>query len=57
MDNEASMETKTNDNDYIPFESIVYSLELNDVQLVVMCFTFRVTFAELGKYFCSDCVV
>jgi hypothetical protein len=31
MDNEAFMETKTNDDDYIPGESIIYSLELNDV--------------------------
>jgi hypothetical protein len=28
MDNEASMETKTNDDEYIPFESIIYSLKV-----------------------------
>jgi hypothetical protein len=31
MDNEAFMETKTNDDDYVPGESIIYSLELIDV--------------------------
>jgi hypothetical protein len=31
MDNEMFVETKTNDNDYILGESIIYSLELNDV--------------------------
>jgi hypothetical protein len=31
MDNEVFMETKTNDDNHIPGESIIYSLELNDV--------------------------
>jgi hypothetical protein len=28
MDNETSMETKINDNNYIPFENIIYSLRV-----------------------------